>query len=59
MIGNSQVDRTFTIPKLPIRRRFMDCHNSLTCAGGEYCFMPGIRALKWLASLATENHCDE
>jgi len=55
MIGNSQVDRTFTIPKLPIRRRLHGLPQFVDVRGGEYCFMPGIRALKWLASLATEN----
>src|SRR5713226_9216371 len=32
MIGNGQVDRTFTIPNSQSVAAFMDCHNSLTCA---------------------------
>src|SRR6267143_56325 len=55
IIGNNQVDRTFTIPKLAIRRRLHGLPQFVDVRGGEYCFMPGIRALKWLASLATEN----
>jgi Dyp-type peroxidase family len=54
IIGNSQVDGTFTIPKLPVRRRLHGLPQFVDVRGGEYCFMPGLRALKWLADLAVK-----
>jgi hypothetical protein len=39
----------FTIPRVPIRRRFKDVPPLVTTRGGEYCFAPGLRALEWLA----------
>jgi Dyp-type peroxidase family len=54
IIGNSQVDGTFTIPKLPVRRRLHALPQFVDVRGGEYCFMPGLRALKWLADLAVK-----
>ncbi len=53
MIGNAQGDGVFTIPKRPVRRRLHGLPNFVTVRGGEYCFMPGLRALKWLADLET------
>jgi deferrochelatase/peroxidase EfeB len=43
----------FTIPKQPIRRRLTGLPNFVVNRGGEYCFMPGLRALRWLADLDT------
>ena len=43
----------FTIPKQPIRRRLQGLPNFVVNRGGEYCFMPGMRALRWLANLDT------
>ena len=43
----------FTIPKQPIRRRLTGLPNFVVNRGGEYCFMPGLRALHWLANLNT------
>ena len=51
IIGNSQGDGIFTIPQHPIRRRLHGLPRFVTVLGGEYCFMPGLRALKWLAAL--------
>jgi Dyp-type peroxidase family len=42
-----------TIPKRPIRRRLDGLPAFVVNRGGEYCFMPGIRALRWLADLDT------
>jgi Dyp-type peroxidase family len=53
IIGNDQGDGIFTIPKHPIRRRLHGLPQFVTVRGGEYCFMPGLRALKWLASPET------
>jgi len=51
ILGNSQGDGIFTIPKRPVRRRLHGLPQFVTVLGGEYCFMPGLRALKWLAAM--------
>jgi Dyp-type peroxidase family len=51
ILGNSQGDGIFTIPKRPVRRRLHGLPQFIAVRGGEYCFMPGLRALKWLAAL--------
>ncbi|GAA2667627.1 hypothetical protein [Nonomuraea recticatena] len=40
-----------TIPQKPIRRRLQNLPSFVVTRGGEYCFMPGLRALRWLAEL--------
>jgi Dyp-type peroxidase family len=45
--------REFTIPKQPIRLRLKGLPAFVVNRGGEYCFMPGLRALRWLAELDT------
>jgi Dyp-type peroxidase family len=42
---------TFTIPDKNLRKRFTDVPEFVTVKGGAYFFMPGIKALKYLASL--------
>jgi Dyp-type peroxidase family len=39
----------FTIPKKPVRQRLRGLSRFVTNRGGEYFFMPGLRALRWLA----------
>jgi len=39
----------FTIPKEPIRQRLRGLPRFVTNRGGEYFFLPGLRALRWLA----------
>jgi len=51
LIGNNEGDGVFTIPKRPVRRRLQGLPRFVTVRGGEYCFMPGLRALQWLARL--------
>ncbi len=48
-------DGTFdmTIPKRPIRRKITGLPAFTTVRGGAYFFLPGIRALRWLAALRT------
>jgi hypothetical protein len=43
----------FTIPRRPIRRRLESLPPFVVTRGGEYCFAPGLRALRWLAELET------
>src|SRR6266542_6168786 len=57
-VDKGQVERrandgggSFTIPRQPIRRRLYDMPRFVVTRGGEYCFMPRIRALHWLANL--------
>ena len=49
ILGNAEGDGIFTIPKRPVRRRLHGLPQFVVVCGGEYCFMPGLRALKWLA----------
>lgn len=51
LLGNDNPDKIFTVPKTPIRRRLHGLPQFVTLRGGEYCFMPGLRALNWLAHL--------
>jgi hypothetical protein len=43
-----------TIPKRPIRKRITGLPAFTTVKGGAYFFLPGIRALRFLASGARE-----
>ena len=43
----------FIVPRKPVRRSFYGLPRFVVTRGGEYCFMPGIRALRWLADLDT------
>jgi hypothetical protein len=43
----------FTIPKRPLRKRLTGIPRFVVTRGGEYCFMPGLSALRWLAHLRT------
>jgi Dyp-type peroxidase family len=53
MVGNCHRDSVFTIPKKPLRRRLRGLSSFVILRGGEYCFMPGINGLRWIASLKT------
>jgi len=39
----------FTIPRRPVRKRLQGLPRFVVTRGGEYCFMPGLRILRWLA----------
>jgi len=43
----------YTIPKQPIRRRLQGMPSFVVNRGGEYAFLPGLRALRWIADLDT------
>jgi len=40
-----------TIPEKPVRRRLQNLPSFVVTRGGEYCFLPGLCALRWLAEL--------
>lgn len=44
---------SFTLPRKPVRKRLQGIPRFVVTRGGEYCFMPGLRALRWLAELET------
>jgi Dyp-type peroxidase family len=51
LVGATDGTGVFTIPTHPIRRRLPDVPPFVVTRGGEYCFAPGLRALRWLADL--------
>ena len=53
VIGSNGDGGNFTVPRKPVRRRIQGIPNFVVTRGGEYCFMPGMRALRWLAELET------
>jgi Dyp-type peroxidase family len=53
VVGSNDGTGSFTIPRRPVRRRLQGLHRFVVTRGGEYCFMPGLRAMRWLADLAT------
>jgi deferrochelatase/peroxidase EfeB len=55
ILGNAEGDGIFTIPGHPVRRRLHGLPQFVAVRGGEYCFMPGLRALKWLAGLEVDD----
>ncbi len=53
IIGSNGGAGNFTQPRKPVRRRWQGIPQFVATRGGEYCFMPGLRALRWLAELQT------
>ena len=53
VIGSNGDGGSFTVPRKPVRRRLQGIPNFVVTRGGEYCFMPGLRALRWLSDLQT------
>ena len=49
--GPSEAEGTFDIPKRPLRKRLHGLSQFVVTRGGEYCFLPGLRALRWLGDL--------
>jgi Dyp-type peroxidase family len=50
IIGAHDGTLEFKIPKRPIRRKIMGLPAFTTVRGGAYFFLPGLRALRWLAA---------
>jgi Dyp-type peroxidase family len=53
LAGANDGSGTFTIPRRPIRRRLSELPPFVITRGGEYCFAPGLQAMRWLAELKT------
>ena len=51
--GTNDGDGRYSMPKKPIARLLRGLPRFVVTRGGEYCFMPGLRALRWLADLRT------
>ena len=47
----SESGRSFSLPAAPVRRRVTGVPTFVTVRGGAYFFLPGIRAVRYLASL--------
>ncbi len=53
LVGPNDGNGDFTIPQRPIRRRMHGLPSFVVNRGGDYFFVPGMRALRWLAELET------
>ena len=53
IVGSNDEGGDFTVPRRPVRRRLQGLPRFVVTRGGEYGFMPGLRALRWLADLQT------
>jgi Dyp-type peroxidase family len=51
IVGATDGPRAFTIQGAPVRRRLREMPSFVSVRGGGYFFMPGIRALRYLAAL--------
>jgi Dyp-type peroxidase family len=51
LVGPNDGSGQFTVPRQPIRRRLQNLPAFVVNRGGEYCFMPSLSALRWLADL--------
>ena len=43
----------FTMPRRPLRQRVQGLPRFVVTRGGEYCFLPGLSALRWLGELTS------
>lgn len=53
LAGANEGAGSFSIPARPIPKRLRGLSRFVVTRGGEYCFLPGLRALRWLAELKT------
>src|SRR5687768_12787603 len=51
IVGSNDEGGDFIVPRRPVRRRLQGLPRFVVTRGGEYGFMPGLRALRWLAEL--------
>ena len=54
IVGTPADQGGFTVPRKPVRKRLHGIPQFVVTRGGEYCFMPGLRALRWLSDLQTK-----
>jgi Dyp-type peroxidase family len=47
--------RTFTVQAEPVRKRYLELPPFIRTRGGGYFFLPGVRALRYLASVAKDS----
>src|SRR5437899_4490090 len=59
IFGTQDCTFDMTIPKRPIRKKIKGLPAFTTIRAGAYFFLPGIRALRYLASLRSEEHTSE
>ncbi|GAA2299199.1 peroxidase [Nonomuraea roseoviolacea subsp. roseoviolacea] len=52
VLGSHDGSGDFTVPRRPVRRRLPALPRFVVTRGGEYCFMPGLTALRWLGDLS-------
>ena len=53
--NHAAIGATFSVPADPVRIRYKDVPNFVTVRGGAYFFLPGIRALRYLATLSRDS----
>jgi Dyp-type peroxidase family len=47
--GANEEEGVFSVPRRPLPMRLKGIPRFVVTRGGEYCFLPGLRALRWLA----------
>jgi len=53
IVGSNEEGMGFTVPRRPVRKRLKGLPRFVVTRGGEYAFMPGLKALHWLSELET------
>jgi Dyp-type peroxidase family len=51
VVGAADGSGSYSIPRRPLRLQLKGLPRFVVTRGGEYCFLPGLRALRWLADL--------
>lgn len=51
--GGNEDSAVFDVPRRPLRLRLQGLPRFVVVRGGEYAFLPGLRALKWLGELGS------
>jgi hypothetical protein len=51
IIGTQDGTLEYKIPKRPIRKKITGLPSFTSVRGGAYFFLPGLKALRWLAAL--------
>ncbi|GAA0650252.1 Dyp-type peroxidase [Brevundimonas lenta] len=52
--SNEDGDASFSFPRRPLPRKLRNLASFVVTRGGEYAFMPGLSALRWLSELTDE-----